>query len=310
MDLINIFYTQVIPVGLWAAMMGLGLSLTPQDLREIFKSPKAVAIGTIGQHALLPLLAFVLAVWLAPTPAIAVGTVILAACPGGLTSNAYSFATRADVALSVSLTVVSSVVTLVTLPALTYFALAYFLETGAAPQISVLETFGTLVALTIVPVGIGMFIRHRWAERSKALVETVRTATFVFLILLIVAGTIVSFDVLMQHFAQAALVATLLNVLSMAMGYGIGSAFSLPMGQRVAITFDIGVQNVSLASLIVLSLIGQEEFFVITLVYAVVMKITALAFMFVSRKWLLPQASVANDGRGQMATSVVGAPKS
>jgi BASS family bile acid:Na+ symporter len=307
-DLISIFYTQVIPVGLWAAMLGLGLSLTPQDIRNIFVMPKAVAIGTFGQHALLPLLAFALAVLFAPTPAIAVGTLILAACPGGLTANAYSFATRADVALSVSLTVVSSLLSLATLPLITYFALAWFLEAGAAPQLSVLETFYTLAALTVVPVGIGMFIRHRWEERSKALIEAVRTATFIFLILLIVAGTIVSFDVLKQHFAQAALVALLLNVGSMVLGYGLGRIFSLPVSQRVAITFDIGVQNVSLASLVILSLLGREEFFVITLVYAVIMKITALTFMFISRKWLLSDASATDDPDALIAAAAPGKP--
>jgi BASS family bile acid:Na+ symporter len=286
MDLIDAFYTQVIPVGLWVVMLGMGLSLTPADIRNIFVMPKAISVGLSGQMILLPLLAFVLAVLLAPTPAIAVGAMILAACPGGVTSNAYSFATRADVALSVSLTAVGSFITVFTLPLITYLAVDYFLEAGTIPAIPVAQMMYTLTMLTVVPVVIGMVIRHIWGEKAKRLIETLRTATFIFLIVLVVAGTLVSLDVLQQYFLQTALTAVSLNVLAMALGFGVGWLFSLNVAQRVAITFEIGVQNISLASLISLSILGNQEFFVVTLVYAVIMKITALSFMYLAKKWL------------------------
>ena len=104
MNLVEAFYSQVIPVGLWVVMLGMGLALTMGDIRNIFAMPKAILVGLFGQMVLLPILGFILAVLFAPTPEIAVGVLILASCPGGVTSNAYSFATRADVALSVSLT--------------------------------------------------------------------------------------------------------------------------------------------------------------------------------------------------------------
>jgi bile acid:Na+ symporter, BASS family len=113
-----------------------------------------------------------------------------------------------------------------------------------------------------------------------------RTTTFVFLILLVVAGTIVSLDVLKQYFVQAFFVAAALNVLAMSAGFLFGKLFNLNVAQRVSITFEIGVQNISLASLVGLSLLGNEEFFVVTLVYAVIMKITALSFMYFAKRWL------------------------
>lgn len=293
MELVNLFNTQIIPIGLWAAMLGLGLSLTPGDIKNIFVSPKAVTIGTLAQHLALPLLAFAIAVLIAPTPAIAVGVMILAACPGGLTSNAYSFATRADVALSVSLTVVSAFVTLVTLPAIIYFALEYFLEAGTAPRLSPWDAFYTLVRLTIIPVGIGMLIRHLWPARTQALIETVRLGTFGFLILLIVAGTIVSVDELRANFGTILLAAASLNVLSMLMGLGLGWAFKLPVPQRVSITFDVGVQNIALASVLVLTVLDRPEFYPVILVYQLLMKGTSVSFMFIAHRWLRSAAAPA-----------------
>jgi bile acid:Na+ symporter, BASS family len=251
-NLIDLFYTEVIPIGLWAVMLGMGLSLTPSDIKTVFATPKAMSVGLLGQLVLLPLLAFVLALLLAPTPAIAVGVVILAACPGGVTSNAYSFASRADVALSVSLTAVSSFITIFSLPLLTYLALEYFLEAGSAPELQVLETMYTLVKLTVVPVAIGMVIRHFWSEQASRLIEMLRTGTFVFLLILILAGTVIAFDVLRQYFVQTAAVAASLNVLAMAMGYGLGRLFRLPLPQTVSITYEVGVQNITLASLVML----------------------------------------------------------
>lgn len=294
MDLVGTFYSQIIPIGLWVVMLGMGLALTPSNFRNIFVMPKAITLGLLGQLVLLPVLAFVLAGLLAPTPAIAVGVVILAACPGGVTSNAYSFANRADVALSVSLTAVSSFVTILSVPLLTFLAMSTFLGDGVVIEVPVLEMMYTLAMLTVVPVGIGMVIRHFWSERAKRLVEAVRTASFLFLVFLIVLGTVVAFDTLREYFLQTVVVAGSLNVLSMAMGFGMGWLGRLNVAQRIAITYEVGVQNISLASLVMLSLLGREDFFVVPLVYAVIMKITALGFMYFARKWIAREEGVGN----------------
>ena len=290
MNLVEIFYSQVIPVGLWAVMLGMGLALSVADIKRIFAMPKAITVGLGGQMLMLPLLGFMLAVLFAPTPEIAVGVVILAACPGGVTSNAYSFATRADVALSVTLTAINSFLTVLTLPLLTYLAVNYFLEAGTIPELPVVDMILTLANLTVIPVVIGMIIRKIWNDKASRIIEALRTATFIFLILLVLAGTLVSLDVLRQYFLQAAFVAAALNVLAMAMGYGLGRVFSLNVAQRVAIVFEIGIHNMSLASLVSLTLLKNQEFFVITLVYAVIMKITALSFMYIAKKWLIRDA--------------------
>lgn len=308
MELVEQFYTEIIPIGLWVAMLGLGLSLRTVDIRNIFASPKALTIGMVGQVLLLPALGFALAFLLAPTPAVAVGAVILAACPGGLTANAYSFAARADVALSVSLTALSSLVSLVSLPAFTFLALEAFFEAGTMPTLSASDIFAKLFTLTVLPVGIGMLIRHRWPERSTALIETVRTGTLIFLIFLIGVGTIISLDDLREHFARTFTVAASMNVLSMIMGFALGALFSLRVPQRVAITFEIGVQNLALASLIAVTMLENREFFIVTLVYGIVMKITAMGFMFAARRWLARDA--AATAQAPAGTMTGGLPES
>jgi BASS family bile acid:Na+ symporter len=222
-----------------------------------------------------------------------VGAIILAACPGGVTSNAYSFASRADVALSVSLTAVTSFITVFSVPLVTYFALDYFFAAGTAPELPIVEMMYTLAKLTIIPVGIGMIIRQIWAERAKRLIEALRMTTFIFLLALIITGSLLAIDVLRQYFLQTATVALSLNVISMAMGFGLGRLFRLNVPQSVAITYEIGVQNISLASLIMLSVLQNEEIFVVAVVYAAIMKLTALGFMQFARRWLAETDSTA-----------------
>ena len=125
MNFINLLYTQALPVMLFLIMMGLGLTLTLIDFKRVVVFPKAVSIGLIAQMLLMPLLAFSLAYLIGPPPEIALGLIILAACPSGVTANAYSFAARADLALCVTLAAITSLLIVVTLPFFTYFAVFY-----------------------------------------------------------------------------------------------------------------------------------------------------------------------------------------
>ena len=302
MDLVSFFYTQVIPVGLWIVMLGLGLALTPGDIKNIFVMPKAVSVGLMGQLILLPILAFSLSVLLAPTPAIAIGAIVLAACPGGVTSNAYTFASRGDVALSVTLTAVTSFITVFSVPFVTFLALDYFLEAGTAPQLPIGQLMWLLAKLTVIPVAIGMVVRHIWSDKAKQIIEALRTATFLFLLVLIITGSVLAIDVMKQYFFQTAAVALSLNILSMAMGFGLGRVFGLTIPQRVSITYEVGVQNITLASLVVLTVLHNEDYFVVAVVYAAIMKVTALGFMYFARKWLA-RDELAAQQRADTATA-------
>lgn len=287
MDVVMDFlYTRAIPALLITVMAGLGLSLTATDLKRVIVYPKAVTVGLLGQLLLLPLLAFALALVLAPSPAVAVGTVILAACPGGVTSNAYVFAARADLALSVTLTAIASMVTVFTIPLLSYLAMQFFLDAGQQPDLPAANIFRTLFSLSIVPIATGMAVRWLWPVFAERLVERLRRITVGVLFFIIVAAAASSYEIIRANVLEAGLLVVSLNLLSMAMGYGLGKAFSLPIKQAITLTYEIGVQNLTLALLVTLTLIGDQALAITTLLYAVIMPTTALALIAVSHKLL------------------------
>jgi BASS family bile acid:Na+ symporter len=290
MDIVQFFYVEIIPWGLWLIMFGLGMSLTLGDIKHVFVDMKAATIGLVGQLILLPALGFLLVETLSPAPAIAVGLIILTACPGGVTSNAYVFASRGDLALSVSLTGISSFITVFTIPIWTFLALDLYYTQGSIPEIPVLDMIYKLASLTIIPIGGGMIVRAFKPELAKRLIETLRKITLIFLITLVVSGTITSFPVLMDNFVDAALIALLLNVIAMAMGFTLGKFFKLDLAKRVSITYEVGVQNITLAFLVTLSLLQEPSLAAATLVYALFMKITALTFLTFARKWIKEDA--------------------
>jgi len=260
MDLVSILYTILIPVLLILIMVGLGLSLTLADLKRVVFFPKAAAIGISGH--------------------------ILAACPGGVTSNAYVFAARADVALSVTLTAVVSFVTVFTIPLLTYVSLLFFFQEGAIPDLPVLRMFRTLALLTVVPISGGMIFRMVWPVLAQKMVETVRRVAVIALTLLIATAAASSYEVILDNVLQAGLLVIALNLLSMGMGFGIARVFKLTTSQAVTITYEIGVQNISLALLVTLTLLDNPAFAITSLLYAVIMPITALGFISIARTML------------------------
>ena len=285
-EFINFLYLELIPWLLRFVMVGLGLTLTLADLKTVMLFPRGVVIGLTGQLVLLPLLAFLLALLLAPTPEIAVGAIILAACPGGVTSNAYAFAARADVALSVTLTAIASFITVLTLPLLTYAALQIFVQQGQIPTLPMLQMFQTLALFTVVPVCVGMLIRGLWPSFARRVIEGLRKVTVIVLIMIVLATAVTSYETISQYFFSSSLLVVGLNLLSMAMGYGLARAFRLNAVQRVTLTFEVGVQNLTLSLLVTLTLLGDPALAITTLLYVAVMPFTAMAYVPIARRML------------------------
>ena len=286
MSLSHIFFTIVVPSGLFMIMAGLGLTLTVKDIVRVILMPRAVLIGLAGQLLLLPLLAFGLAELFTPPPVIAIGLILLAACPGGITSNAYTFASRGDVALSVTMTTISSMLTVFTMPLLTWLAMRLYAHGTAVVQLPVLDIMGKLALLTLLPIVLGMSIRAYWPAFADKTVEPVRRIAIGLLIMVIVGNTVASFDTLVKYMLQAGLVSLLLNIIAMAMGYGMARLARLPPRQVVAITYEVGVQNISLVFTLAMVILAVPDYSVTALVYGLFMKTTALGFLAVSRKIL------------------------
>jgi len=275
---------EVVPWVLRVVMVGLGLSLTLADFKRVVVFPKAATVGLVGQLIGMPLTAFVLAVIFQPPPVIAVGLVIVAACPSGITSNAYSFAARADVPLCVTLSAVTSVVTVFTIPFLINLALQTFGDQGQLGSLPVLPMLLGLASYTLLPLVIGMVVRARFPEFATRAVEPLRKSMLYLMAVVLILGVVSSYRQLIDHAATAAGLVVAMNLLTMAMGYGLARAFSLSAAQAVTITFEVGVQNLALSFAINFNMLQRPDLAITGLIYAAVMPATALAFVSIGRR--------------------------
>jgi len=284
--------SEVIPWVLRLVMAGLGLSLTLADFKRVIIFPKAATIGLIAQLVGLPVTAFALAILFNAPPAIAVGLVILAACPSGVTSNAYTFAARADVPLCVTLSAVTSVVTVFSIPFLINLALRTFATEGQLTALPVLPMLVGLMSFTLLPLAIGMFVRARFTAFATRAVEPIRQAILYLMALVLLLGIVSSYQTLIEHVATAGALVIGMNLLTMGFGYGLARLFRLPTAQVVTITFEVGVQNLALSFAITFNMLSRPDLAVAGLLYAAVMPATALAFVSIGRRLLVKADAV------------------
>ena len=284
---------EVIPWVLRLVMVGLGLSLTLVDFKRIIVFPKAVTIGLIAQLVGLPAAAFGLSMLFGAPPAIAVGLVILAACPSGVTANAYTFASRADVPLCVTLSALTSVITVFTIPFLIDLALRMFYGEGQITQISPIGMLTSLMTFTLMPLTVGMILRALLPAMANRAVEPIRRTVLYLMILVLLLGIISSYQDLLEHFATAGPLVVAMTLITMGFGYGVARVFGLPVPQVVTITFEVGVQNLALAFAISFNILQRPDLAVAGLIYAVIMPAAALGFVAIARRLLADAAEVA-----------------
>lgn len=255
-------------------MLAMGLGLVVDDFRRIFEKPKAVLVGLAGQLLLLPVLGFGVAFAFGLRPELAVGLVLLTACPGGAHSNLYASLARADVALSVTLTAVSGFITIVTIPPLVSLATTVFAAGGEVPELPILHTMGQIFVVMAIPVVLGMWIRarsERWARR----VEKVVKVFAIILLALIVVGSIARQSDNVVAFAKQAGVAVLaLNVVAMVIGYWMAVGAKLPKTQRRTITLEVGIQNGALAFALAAGLLDSISVAIPAILYSILVYFT------------------------------------
>ena len=276
--------SEVIPLVLRLVMAGLGLSLTLIDFKRVIIFPKAATIGLVAQLVGLPLTAFLLAWLFNAPPAIAVGLVILAACPSGVTANAYSFAARADVPLCVTLSALTSVITVFTIPFLIGLALDVFGQAGETVQINPRTMLQNLATITLIPLAIGMLLRHLLPGPAERAVEPIRKTVLYLMIVVLLLGVVASFEEIVSNIAAAGSLVIVMNLLTMALGFGVARIFNLPIRQVVTITFEVGVQNLALALTIAYVILDVPAFAISALIYAAIMPATALGFISIGRR--------------------------
>lgn len=271
----------VLPASLFIIMLGMGLSLKPMDFKLVLVKPKAVLLGVITQMLLLPLLAYAVVVMFGMTGAVAVGMMILALCPGGTTSNLFTYFAKGDVALSVTLTSIVSVMAPFTVPLMLVVFMDLLMGQEEYIQLPVLKTIIQLLVITVVPISLGMVINHFKPAFSKKAETPVKWFSTIFLLLIVIGIVLKNIDNMANYFLQAGMASIVLNVACMLMGYFVAKAGQLNEAQSKAIGIEVGFQNGTLAIMIALSLLQNTEMAIAATCYSLIMFVTGTVFAWV-----------------------------
>lgn len=261
----------VIPAILALMMIGLGLSLTLEDFRRVVVYPKAVMLGIFLQIICLPLAGFAVATAFPLSPEMAVGIMLLAACPGGVTSNVVSHLARGDTALSVTLTIISSFITVVTIPLVVAFAMSYFMGPRAETSLMVTETVIGIFTLTIPTVCLGMFIRAKAPAFAHKCEKPVRIMGALFLVLLVGGIAIKEYALIARVAGDIGPASLALCLFSGFMGYGAARLIRLDRRKSLTLCIEVGFQNTTLGLVIATSFLQNTEIAISPAFYAVVM---------------------------------------
>jgi len=263
----------IIPWFLALLMFGMGLGLTTADFYRIAQFPKAAAIGLTGQLLLLPLCGFLVASYVPMRPEFAVGLCLLTLCPGGALSNLFTYLGRGDVALSVSMTAFSGLVTVFTIPIGLNLALSHFADSSTALSLPVGKTAVQIMMITVIPVALGMMVLHRWPQFARRAEIWVRRGNMGFLPVIILAMLSVESGKWFDNLVEAGVVTVTFNIFTIAMGYFLGRSFRLPRARVTTLAIEVGAQNAMLGVAIAASptMLGNTVVAIVPSVYAVTM---------------------------------------
>jgi len=265
--------------------------------KRVLKYPKAVGIGLTNQLLLLPIIGFALANIMPLEPEYAVGVMLLVLCPGGTTSNMFSHLAKGDVALSVTMTAVASLITVFTIPVVLNLSLVHFMGQGNEFKLPIIATMFSLMKLTIVPIALGMMIKAYFPNFANSTQVHVSRFGILFLTLLIVFLTYIQKDIVVSAFIAAGPVSIILNLSTMALGYYTSKWFGLSMPQRTSITIEVGLQNSTLSMFMALTLLANYKMSFTPAIYTLIMLFTAgvlMKFLRIKAKATLQKNSDGN----------------
>lgn len=284
-------------------MFGMGMSLVTDDFKHLIERPRGVLLGLFSQMVLLPLVGFLLA-WAAPvSPELKVGIILIAACPGGATSNLLSYLVKGDLALSVSLTTINSLLVILTIPLIVNLGLSAFMGQGQSFHLPLGETILQIMLVTVIPVVAGLLFRRRF-ERMALAVET--PLKYIMPVMLLAAMALVIFVeksdspppgkeliLILLPFALT------LNVAGMFIGYGMGWIGRESHPSRVTIGIEVGLQNSGLAIAVATSeyMLGNPEMALPATIYAMFSFVTTAIFGIIANRKVLSLKSVMEDFR-------------
>lgn len=279
----SVFTSVLLPLVLALIMFGMGLSLQVADFVRLAKMPKLVITGLVGQLILLPLLAFGIAKLFNAPEYVAIGMMILAACPGGTTSNLFAHLAKANLALSISLTAITTVICVFSTPWIIAWSMDYFTN-GNAIEFSLLNTSLGLIIITLVPVLIGMLVRYKSTSFASVAEPWFRRLSIVFMILLIIKISYDEIDMLISGFPDMYLLTISLNLLATALGVFLAKLFLFSKRDGVTLGIEIGTQNATLAILIAVTFINEPAYAIVGGTYGLMMYLGASLLLIYSKR--------------------------
>ena len=280
----NIVTDVILPLALAFIMFVLGLGLTGSDFLRVVKQPRDFFVGAFSQIILLPIIAFILVKIWPIAPELAIGVMIIAAAPGGVTSNLLTSLAKGDVALSISLTAIISLLCVITIPFIVLTSVGLLSDSSITQDISLFSMSRDMFLIVTMPVILGMLIRS-FASGAALKFEPIAKKISIVLFVLVLLGAIAAErENVISYFAQAGLITFVLNVVMMIVAYCVAKLLASGMKQKKCITIECGLQNGTLAIFVATSIFGGGMYVIPAATYSLIMFATSLIFVYLVRK--------------------------
>ncbi|MBE9223709.1 bile acid:sodium symporter family protein [Cyanobacterium stanieri LEGE 03274] len=278
------FVTEIfLPIALITIMLGMGLTLTPKDFQRIIIDPKAIFTGLFCQLIVLPIIAFLLMRFWNLEPEFAVGVILLSACPGGATSNLYSYLGKCDTALSISLTALSSIITIISLPFIVNYGMEVFMGDRTYVALPVLQTIVQIIVVTLIPVSLGMLIRSYKPNFALRADKPVKIASGLFMVLVVLGAILAERENLIPFIQATGFPTITLNVITLLVSFLIAKTTGLNFKQSSTISIEAGMQNGTLAIAIATSatLLNNPQIAIPPAIYSIIMFVTGAMVSYI-----------------------------
>ena len=282
----NIVTDVILPLALAFIMFALGLGLTGSDFIRVLKQPRDFFVGAFSQIIVLPIIAFIIIKLWPVSPELAIGVMIIAAAPGGVTSNLLTSFAKGDVALSISLTAIISLLCIFTIPFIILTSVKFLGQSNITENISLLSMSRDMFLIVTVPVILGMLLKRfvsGLASKFEPLAKKISTVLFVVVLL---GAIMAEKENITFYFAQAGLITLVLNVIMMVLAYYIAQMLATGSAQKKCITIECGLQNGTLAIFVATSIFGGGIYVIPAATYSLIMFGTSLIFVYLVRKTL------------------------
>ena len=280
----NIVTDVILPLALAFIMFVLGLGLTGADFLRVIKQPRDFFVGAFAQIILLPIIAFILVKTWSVSPELAIGVMIIAAAPGGVTSNLLTSFAKGDVALSISHTAIISLLCVITIPFIVLTSVGLLSDSNIIGNISLVSMSRDMFLIVTVPVILGMLLRRFFSGAALKFEPIARKISIVLFVLVLLGAIAAEKENVVSYFAQAGLITLVLNVVMMVVAYYVAQFLASGTKQKKSITIECGLQNGTLAIFVATSIFGGGMYVIPAATYSLIMFATSLVFVYLVRK--------------------------